>query len=212
MRFNPDASEAWRLFIALPFSKSAREVIRDAQSQLTQHNWPVKWVDPELAHVTLKFLGNVGSDLVPVIGSEISGVAGLHRATEAIIEGVGAFPTPERARVFWLGLSGAGIWLESLAGDIDGAMSRIGFTRETRPFRAHITLGRVRRGKDIPPEAAGVIKHLDVARGTLPLDRVQLVRSVLSSTGPSYTVLNEWRLGTGRAQRVTQGVELVEHG
>lgn len=211
-RSNSSPVETWRLFIAVPLPLSVREILGSIAEQLKAHRWPVKWVQPDLAHVTLKFLGDAQTDLVPAIECELGAIATQHGSTDAVVGQVGAFPSVNRARVIWLGLDGDVSPLAELAEDVDRAMSGIGFSPEDRPFRPHITLGRLRQGKTPPSDLAEAIEKLDIPRMSVPLDRVQLVRSVLSQSGPAYTVLSEWRLEPSSVDRAVNSMELVEHG
>lgn len=211
---NSSPVEKWRLFIAVPLPASVRGIIGNVDEQLKAHGWPVKWVHPDLAHITLKFLGDTQMNLVPTIECKLGVVTTRRRSAEATVSEVGTFPSTNRARVIWLGLEGDVSPLAELARDIDAAMSDIGFSPEDRPFRPHITLGRVRRGKTLPSDLVEVIERLDIdiPRTSIPLDRVQLVRSVLGQSGPAYTVLSEWSLGPSSVDQAVNPIELVEHG
>jgi 2'-5' RNA ligase len=202
----------WRLFVAVPLPVDVREIIGDVERQLKAHSWPVKWIEPDLAHITLTFLGDTQMDLVPAIERELEAITTRRRGAEAVIGEVGAFPSTNRARVIWLGLGGELSPLADLAKDVDAAMSGIGFSPEGRPFRPHITLGRLRPGKTPPSDLAEVIERLDLPRMSVPLDRVQLVRSVLGQPGPTYKALSEWQLQTCPIDRAAHPVELAEHG
>lgn len=209
-RSNSSTDETWRLFIAVPLPSAVREFIREIEGQLKARSWPVKWVDPELAHITLKFLGDTQTDRVPAIERELESVAAKLEGAEGVVGGVGAFPSTSRARIIWLGLDGDLSPLGRLARDVDSTMSGIGFAPEARPFRPHITLGRLRQGKTLPADFADTVEVLNIPSMSVPLDRVQLVRSVLGRVGPTYTTLSEWPLPIANNDVVP--VELVEHG
>jgi 2'-5' RNA ligase len=211
-RFNSSPVETWRLFIAVPMPVGVREIIGSIEEQLKAQRWPFKWVHQDLAHITLKFLGDTQTDLVPVIERELEDVTARRRGSEAAVGEVGAFPSTNRARVIWLGLNGSLSPLAELAQDIDGAMTGIGFSPEDRPFNPHITLGRLRRGKTPPSDLVEAVERLDIPGMNVPLDRVQLVHSVLSQSGPAHTILSEWQLGPPSMDQTANPIELVEHG
>src|SRR2546430_12500135 len=110
----------------------------------------VAWVSPENVHLTLKFLGQVrearAAELVAALAGATSGFAPF----EASVEGLGAFPTPLRARVIWAGVGRGAEPLVELAGRVDAALAALGFEREARPFAPHFTLGRVRAPRRDP--------------------------------------------------------------
>lgn len=202
------STETWRLFVALPLPEAVRERIAATQAALRRHDWPVKWVDPALAHITLKFLGDTASDQVPAIEKALEDVVNRHKVVDAATGAVGAFPTAARPRIIWLGLNGDLSPLGALAADVDRTLADPGFPREDRPFRPHITMGRLRRGASSPRDFDRTAREIDASPINITFDRVQLVRSVLGSGGPVYTTLAAWELQAIPASQV----ELVEHG
>lgn len=108
---------------------------------------PVRWIAPTDYHLTLRFLGptRIASEpaLLDAIAEAVTGRAPLALR----IAGLGAFASPDRARVIWAGVEGAG--LDELAAVIDAAVVRLGAAPLTLPFRAHITLGRLAQDRSI---------------------------------------------------------------
>jgi 2'-5' RNA ligase len=102
------------------------------------------WVKAANVHLTLKFLGDVEDRLVGAIGASLMTAAASVEVFDLTIRGLGAFPTLARPRVIWVGASGPG--LGALVESVERALEPLGFPRETRPFSAHVTLGRVRAG------------------------------------------------------------------
>ncbi|CAN5790463.1 RNA 2',3'-cyclic phosphodiesterase [soil metagenome] len=211
-RFNSSTDEMWRLFIAVPLPSDVREIVGEIEETLTPLGWPVRWVDPGLAHITLKFLGDTRADCVPMVERELSPVAARGQVAEAVVGNVGAFPSKNKARVIWLGLDGDLSQLAGLAQNVDHAMARMGFAAEARPFRPHITVGRLRQGKNPPVDFGDAVNKLDIPRMRVPIDRIQLVRSVLGRARPTYITLSEWPLRMSSNENVITRVELVEHG
>jgi len=147
----------------------------------------VGWVTRDNVHLTLKFLGGVESPRLAAIESALSTAATGHGAFELTVRGLGAFPTPMRPRVLWAGVAGGVAELTALAARIDDALHALGVPRETRPFAAHVTLGRVREPRANPRLA----EALDASEtfGRQPVTRVSLMRSDLSPRGARYTEL-----------------------
>ena len=55
---DPDSTAAlWRLFVAVPLPPGVRALLGDLIADLSAEGWPVRWVTPEGAHLTLHFLG-----------------------------------------------------------------------------------------------------------------------------------------------------------
>lgn len=202
----------WRLFIAVPLPAAVRELMGNLEVQLKLHDWPVKWVDPDLAHITLKFLGNTASGRVPEILRAVESVIQQHAGADVATGQIGAFPSTKRTRVIWLGLDGDFSPIAELARGVDAVAATLGFEREERPFRPHITLGRLRRGKTPPDDFEQVVQALDTSSVAVELNRVQLVRSVLGHGGPAYSTLAEWPLRSLHQMSIADTIELVEHG
>ena len=145
----------------------------------------VAWVADSNLYVTLKFLGQVDAGRLPAIG-EALGVASRWPRFELAVRGLGAFPSATRPRVVWAGLDPAGA-LGALAAQLDGALAELGFPRESRPFAAHVTLGRVREPRRQPALAEALARAGDFGR--LPVTAVSLMQSELQATGARYQPL-----------------------
>jgi 2'-5' RNA ligase len=182
-----------RLFIAVPLPAPAQEAAGRLLTELTALDWPVRWVRAEGMHLTLKFFGEVTSDRVEAIEEMLQFATEGMRPIELAMVSGGAFPSGRHPRVLRVELS-AGSDLELLQDRLERGGERIGFPPEGRPFRPHLTLGRVREGQRLP---SGAIERLQ----TIPpgpaflADRIVLFESRLSPQGPAYTARLEQRLG-----------------
>jgi len=185
-----------RLFVALNLPKKERLRIHRAARDLREAELPVRWVEPDNFHITLKFLGQVHDDRVGDVARTMEKVASSTGAFPMTLEGFGAFPTIRRPRVLWLGVE-ASPELRCLKQDVEWALGDCGFEPETRAFHPHVTLGRA-NGKD----SAGAFRGLDelVAglefHGTVRVHRLDLMRSHLSREGARYSVYASARLAT----------------
>lgn len=187
--------EAWRLFAATPLSAPVRDLLGSVRDELEPLGWPIRWVDPEIAHITLKFYGDTPVGQISSLASRIAWIAGRSEPHQLLTNRIGAFPSTRRPRVVWLGLTGNVVKLERIAEDIDEVSTELGFTPERRRFRAHITLGRLRGRNEPPEDFEAVVTDLSLPKVELPIDRVQLMRSELGPEGPNYSVVDEWFLG-----------------
>lgn len=180
-----------RAFVAVKISDAAREEVARLQEKLKMAGADVKWVEPENLHLTLKFLGETGEDRIGRLRQELQAVLQARASFTFTLEGLGAFPRPEQARVVWVGTGEGKERLIELAREVEEICSRSGFPAEQRPFSPHLTIGRVRSGK-LLPELAQQIQALPFrASSPTPADRVVLFRSTLSPRGPVYTPLRE---------------------
>ncbi len=183
-----------RLFVALNLPKKERTRIHRAARDLRDADLPVRWIDPDNFHITLKFLGQVREDRVQAVADTIERVASSTGSFPMTLEGFGAFPTIRRPRVVWLGVD-ASPELRCLKQDVEWALGDCGFEPETRAFHPHLTLGRANRN-----DSAGAFRGLDDLmaglefHGTVQVRTLDLMRSHLSRAGAKYSVHASARL------------------
>lgn len=128
------------------------------------HGWAVaafgddeqlRVVGEEALHVTLCFLGSVDEAACAEIGEAVVACAGPARGLS--VSGAAWLPSPGRARLAVVDLADPSAALGALQARVRDAMvATAGFELETRPFRPHVTVIRVRgqtrvRGPSIQP-------------------------------------------------------------
>jgi 2'-5' RNA ligase len=167
-----------------------RRLVEEVAGGLKWAGANVKWVAPKNVHITLKFLGDISQADADKLGSALSEALRGTQAFEVEITKAGTFPVRGKSpRVVWLGLGEGFEGLKDVARKVEEACAGLGFDRETRPFRAHLTIGRVRRGSSGLRELAQAVAEVQFKPLKLGVDRVNLTRSRLSPKGPTYTVL-----------------------
>lgn len=174
-----------RLFVAVNLPDDVRRAIGAATDPLRRAGLPVKWVDPGGLHLTLKFLGAVDSAQVPGVREALERACSGARAFALPLGGFGAFPSPERARVVWVGCEPVPP-LELLQHGVEREFAALGYSLEGRPFRPHLTLGRSRA----PGGVHGLAPLLADATfaDTVTVRTVDLMESTLSPAGARYAV------------------------
>ncbi len=188
-----------RSFVAIELPDEAKRGLTALRKELARREDRfVKWVDPGGIHLTLKFLGNIPSGRVTEITEAIERAAqGIH-PFRLEISGLGIFPGPKQARVFWVGVGGELDKLSGLQQNIDSALAALGFAREERPFVPHLTMARVREGASPSErrnfgELVGSIGFED--KYAIEVETVRLMRSQLTPAGAVYTCLSVVGLG-----------------
>lgn len=173
-----------RLFVAVNLPGSVRHALGRATAALRSQRFPIKWVDPDNVHLTLKFLGDVEdgreAEILDGLGSSCDGA----RQFVLPVGGFGAFPSARRPRVVWVGCETVPA-LELLQHQVERAMAELGFPLEGRPFRPHLTLGRA-RGR--PQEMPGLAPTLDelAFHDEFLVESVDLMQSTLTAAGARY--------------------------
>lgn len=189
-----------RLFIALNFPEVDRQRIYAAADPLRDAGFPVRWLEPDTYHLTLKFLGDVRAERVSVVEKVVARVADATRAFPLKMGGFGAFPTIRRPQVLWMGAEPSPA-LRCLKQDLEWGLASHDFQRETRAFHPHVTMGRSDR-----TEGAGAFRGLDELaanvdyEGTVDVTTVDIMRSHLSREGPKYSVVTRAPLKTPQPQ------------
>jgi len=183
-----------RLFAALPIGGEARAELNRWLARFQDRGWPVRWVRPEGLHLTLKFLGSVEESRLPAIEQALLAACEGTPRLGLSLKDFGTFPAARRARVLWAGLE-ADPALELLAHRLEGQFEALGFPVEGRPFRPHVTLGRVKEGRWLPGDVAEELQEAHPAATHLA-DRVVLFESQPAAGGPRYRVVREVELAS----------------
>ena len=177
---------ATRTFIAIEMPVKVKDLIASHVERLKGLvPQGVKWVDPQTCHLTLAFLGNLPNERFSALPRLLNAVAADSPPLRLRTGLLGAFPSPTRPRVLWLGLEGDTQLLAVIQRRLQDALETDGFPREQRAFNPHITLGRA-RGKGAIPIPEAVLNRL--AEDTLALEvrEIVLMSSVLTARGPIH--------------------------
>ena len=182
-----------RAFIAINLTPEIQHRLDDVMNAFKQQldSAPVRWVPGHNIHLTLKFLGDVSISNLDLLKKQLRAEVANHRSFEISVGGAGAFPTAHRPRVIWVGVK-APPELAAVQSGVEGAMARLGYAPEERPFSPHLTLGRVSRNttpQDYRLIAAVLEKEKVGFLGALCVKTVDLYKSDLQSSGAVYTSL-----------------------
>lgn len=177
-----------RSFIAINLPESVKSEIDAIIERLRPAGPPAKWVPGENLHLTLKFLDEITVEQVAAIRGAITLAADGLAPFEIRLRGFGVFPNETKARVFWIGIESGYEIMKTLAAKIDEQITPLGFEREKRPFSAHVTLARLRE----PAPAGRLVRaaeHMPYQSEPISVRSIELMKSVLSPKGASYSVL-----------------------
>lgn len=188
-----------RLFFAITLPDAIRDALAQETAELRAEIRSITWVAPQLLHITMKFLGECDETALDGIQRVARSVATSAQPISLSLGGGGAFPNFLAPRVVWIGMHNAAP-LITLAAKLERSLEPLGFAAEARPFRAHITLGRVKSA--LSRTDASRLEHgLRALHGVWPL-RVSLLSLIQSELGrgdgrggPRYTTRAEFPLG-----------------
>jgi 2'-5' RNA ligase len=190
--------EQVRSFVAIELPDELKRALTRLQEQLKSgRQTSVKWVDPYSIHLTLKFLGNIGTDMVGKITGALEeasrGISPFHLEAK----GLGVFPSLKRVQVVWVGITGEVGRLSQLHHNIESSLSTMGFVPESRSFAPHLTLARLR--DRVTPDERQSLGQLIASTSfdtaySLPVDSINLMRSQLTREGPIYSRISSIKL------------------
>jgi len=182
-----------RTFIAVDLPSSVLDALGQISSQLQDKlpGTPVRWVNFEKMHLTLKFMGDISKENIGMVEKILKTEASKRQVMEIGIGGIGAFPKMRHPRVVWIGVE-APTELFDLRRGIEDGVARLGYNYDKYEFTPHLTLGRISRkasARDV--RTVGNVLHdfqvgfIGVAR----IEAVHLYRSDLSPDGAKYSRL-----------------------
>lgn len=184
-------SEAIRSFVAFDIdNESVLRRMAEVQAELVKTGADLKPVEPKNIHITLRFLGNIMPTTVERIFEEMKRVQFV--AFDAKIHGVGAFPDVRYPRVVWAGITEGADQLRSIFSQLEPSLRRLGFAPDSKGLSPHLTIARVRSGRNKAELAEFISKNESVDFGVVRAACLRLKRSDLTPKGPIYSTLKEF--------------------
>lgn len=180
-----------RSFICIELSAAVEHQLTVLQDTLKTAAQGVRWVKPGNIHLTLKFLGDVRQEQVPMIEQALQSIVSETACFAFSLQGLGAFPNLRQPRIIWVGVDNPGGELAVLAGNIDVAMTTLGFAAEKRAFRPHLTLGRVKTKME--KRFLLKLSNMSFATEEVPVSEIVLMKSDLKQGGAVYTSLAKFK-------------------
>jgi 2'-5' RNA ligase len=155
----------------------------------------VRLTDPDMAHVTIAFLGEVDADRLPAVERAVG--TGVRDAVAdpftVEVGGFGVFPDLDYITVVWLGVRRGVTALRRLHRRVEGTLNDAGLPCDTEEeFVPHVTIARVDHGGAKERIQDLVADDPDV--GTVRVESIELVHSATTDDGPDYETLCSWKL------------------
>lgn len=179
-----------RSFLAIEPPEAILQTVLRLQEKLKREvSGRLSWTRPGGQHLTLKFFGDVSTDDVEQISRAVQNRLQAGWMLNLKIEKLGVFPDARKPRVLWCGTSGDIDQLAALQKQLDADFALIGFPREDRPFRAHLTLARIKDPREVSGVGNALTKHATFSAGEFTVRELILFQSKLTPQGPIYTRL-----------------------
>ena len=189
-----------RIFVAAPLPDAAAAEVEALVARVRAAGVPgggrdVRWVRLDGLHLTLRFLGPTLDDRIEPALVAVRAAGAEATSFDVTIGGAGTFPTDQRPRALWLGISAGGSALSDLAATVNRALAAAGWPPEAKPFQAHLTLARadgVSAGARI---AADLIEAASRLRIDCLIDRIGLFESLTGGGPARYAPIELVNLG-----------------
>lgn len=172
-----------RAFLGIPIPEELKPKILKVQDMFSLFD--IKFVEEENLHFNLKFFGEIEDEKVRKLKEILEDICRQFEPFEINISGVGAFPSKNYVRVIWLGVKEGYTKFLNLAETVESSLETLGFGKEEK-FVPHLTLGRVRSGKN-KNELLKLLRELEnLEVGSMKIEEIKLFQSKLSPQGPIY--------------------------
>ncbi len=182
-----------RAFIAIDIEEpSIVQKLVWLRDLFVQTGAPMKPVEDQNLHLTLRFLGEIPAGLIEDIYMNVLSRLQFKRFRMRLA-GVGAFPSPTRPRVIWVGVREGSDVLQRLYREIESGLRRLGFRPEREEFVPHVTLARIKGSRNIDKVVKLLNEYADFEIGEVIVESVRLKQSILTPRGPIYRTLREVR-------------------
>jgi RNA 2',3'-cyclic 3'-phosphodiesterase len=177
-----------RTFIAVPLPKACHEMLDKLQQALRPLGADLRLVPVSSIHLTLKFLGEIDPAMLPNVVEALTASVELEPALSLRLRGVGGFPNLRNPRVIWCGIEENIEQMVRLQEKVENSCCSLGFDREERPFRPHLTLARANSHRNIQG-LADCIKTVSELQSEFSADHINICRSTLTPRGAIYDIL-----------------------
>jgi len=183
-------SETIRSFIAFDLNnESMLQRFREVQDKLVKTGADLKLVEPQNIHITMRFLGDIKPAMVDSVHEAMEKVP--FSAFNCEIKGLGVFPDLRYTRVIWAGIRKGADELQRVFNELEPNLRQLGFRPDPKGFSPHLTLARVKTGRNKAELARCVQDLVNYDFGIVRADCLRLKKSVLTPKGPLYSTLRE---------------------
>lgn len=187
-----------RLFVAVDVRLSEPFQVLSAQLKQQLCLDKIVWVNANLHHLTLRFLGQTPEPYILPLKQALTKLAAENHAFSLEINKLGVFGSKHSPQVIWLGFQDFEPFRQLFL-QLEPQLSAIGFEPNYGNFVPHLTLGRIKQIQNkkrfwelvtaLQPKESQVVR----------VDSLLLIQSRLTPQGPIYRVLERYPLRQGRS-------------
>lgn len=185
-----------RLFIASEIPAEIKTALAALQNDLRRAGADVSWTRPENIHLTLRFLGEIAVQQLNDIATACAGTAAQFQPFTLSLNAPGFFPNARQPRVLWAGLAGEVETARQLQLHLERRLSAIGLARADKSFQPHLTIGRIKSGKNAR-QLVALADLYNLPALSFTIHEIVLMQSELHPAGARYTPLSKALLQRG---------------
>lgn len=182
-----------RIFIAIKIEPGPTLLKTLNSLKAVLANEKINWVNPQNIHLTLAFLGDTDEERIKVLGIMLKRTCTGFGEFNFRLNGTGVFKELRDPRVIWAGIEGFEK-LMMLNDVINTGLKDTGFRIENRPFKPHITMGRIKYLKNLTSLKSCLEMYKDTFIQNVHVEEVILYQSILRPEGPMYRSVGVFRL------------------
>jgi len=184
-------SESIRSFIAFDIeSETVKKKLASVQNLLAQTGADLKLVETQNIHITVRFLGDITPATAKKVFTEMQQVQ--FTPFKVQIKGLGAFPDLRYPRVVWAGITEGADQLKTIFNQLEPRLRSLGFAPDPKGFSPHLTIARVKTGRNKAQLADFIAKNANYDFGAINAECLRLKRSNLTPRGPIYSTLKQY--------------------
>jgi 2'-5' RNA ligase len=184
-------AETVRSFIAFDLeNETILKKLSDMQALLVKTGADLKLVEPTNIHITMRFLGDMTSGMAEKVYEVMRTIQFV--PFDVKIHGVGAFPDVRYPRVCWTGITEGANQLRGISSQLEPRLQGLGFASDPRGFSPHLTMARVRSGRNKAELAKFIADNVNYDFGVIRVACLRLKKSDLTPRGPIYSTLKEY--------------------
>lgn len=176
-----------RLFVGIKLENHITETLYKLNEKTDFQK--ASWIIPKNIHLTLKFLGWSREESTGKIKNAVRSVTDRHKPFSITVEGLGAFPTAKKARIFWAGVNCHTKELLKIQDELEDSLQPLGFKKEKRPYHPHVTIARLRIIEDVSERL-----NIEIPSLRMEVNELNLFQSKLTPKGAVYSVLENFSL------------------
>lgn len=172
-----------RCFIAIDtVTEKLKYNVIQVQQLIKKYNIKASLQNPDTLHITLKFLGEIPEIKVKYIEEALNKID--FQKFKIIARGLGGFPSLRKPRVIFINVE-KNVQIQKLYQMVETLMQKLGFPRETREFKPHITIARVKSPSRFINDLYSSLLSININEEVL-VESVKLKKSILTYKGAIY--------------------------